>query len=414
MTVVCIVTPSLNSARVISQTINSVTSQSGDFDILYHVQDGGSSDDTCAIVQDHIDRLASGWNIHCKSIAMTMSSGPDDGMYDAVNKGFSVLPVDEAALMTWINSDDLLASGAINAALAVVRQFQDVKWLGGRMVQIDVHGTVLSVHPPYLYPTALIAQGLCDGRYARFVQQEGVFWTPDLWKCAGGLSSRLRLAGDWDLWIRFAQFTAFNTLDTLTGFHRRHPAQMSANLSDYYLEVDSAEPIALDPDRPLPQPNYFRYDLSNERWRVSNTVTTDEDILCRSRAAGTIFASSTVTIQPSAYIVHGSTTDAYIALISQTPVTAGDVVEACVDVDLCNDARLLVRLGRHGDTEFEASPSVQVDAKRGTNTVCVSHTFKHAHDGYRVQIASAGAPALIADARFCSAATGEPPLPSRS
>lgn len=414
MTLVCIVTPTFNSERFISQTIDSVTSQSGDFDLHYHIQDGGSSDDTRAIVQDHIDRLATGRDIHCKSITMTMSSGPDDGMYDAINKGFSALPVDEAALMTWINSDDLLAPGAINAALAVVRQFQDVKWLGGRTAQIDVHGTLGYIHPPYVFPTDLIAQGRCDGRDARFVQQEGVFWTPDLWKCAGGLSNKLRLAGDWDLWRRFAQFAALHTLDTLTGFHRRHPGQMSADLSDYYLEVDSAEPIARDPDRPLPLPHYFRYDLFNGTWRVSKRVTTDEDVLCRPSAAGTIFASSTVTTQPSAYIVQGPTTDAYIALISETPITAGDVVEAWVDVVLYNDARLLVRLGRHGDTAFEVSPSVPVDAKRGTTTFRVRHTFKHAHDGYRVQIASAGAPALIADARFCSGAAGEAPLSSRS
>ncbi|HML91670.1 glycosyltransferase [Methyloceanibacter sp.] len=418
MTVVCIVTPSFNSARFISQTINSVTLQSGDFDLYYHVQDGGSSDNTCAIVQDHIDRVAAGHDTACRSITMTLSSAPDDGMYDAINKGFSALPIDDAVLMTWINSDDLLCSGAISAALALVDQSQDTKWLGGRMVHVDVHGTVLSVHPPYLYPTALIAQGLCDGRYARFVQQEGAFWTPDLWKCAGGLSSKFRLAGDWDLWRRFARFAAFNTLDTLTGFHRRHPGQLSADLTDYHAEVDSAEPTGLEPARPVLQPTYYRYDHAKAVWKASNPATRVEDVLCRSSAAGTIFASSKVTIQPRAYprayIVHGPTTDAYIALISETPVAAGDIVEACVAVDLCEDARLLVRLGRHGDTEFEVSPSVPVDAKRGTNTVHVSHTFKHAHEGYRVQIASPAGPALIADARFCSTATGEPPPPSRS
>jgi glycosyltransferase involved in cell wall biosynthesis len=42
----CIVTPSLNAARFIDETIFSVLSQAGLFRIRYHVQDGGSADGT--------------------------------------------------------------------------------------------------------------------------------------------------------------------------------------------------------------------------------------------------------------------------------------------------------------------------------------------------------------------------------
>src|SRR5437868_4002347 len=49
--VVLVVTPSLNAERYIEQTILSVAQQRGDFEIRYHVQDGGSTDATVAITQ---------------------------------------------------------------------------------------------------------------------------------------------------------------------------------------------------------------------------------------------------------------------------------------------------------------------------------------------------------------------------
>jgi len=42
----CIVTPCLDAARYIDETIFSVLSQAGPFRIRYHVQDGGSTDGT--------------------------------------------------------------------------------------------------------------------------------------------------------------------------------------------------------------------------------------------------------------------------------------------------------------------------------------------------------------------------------
>jgi len=46
-----VVTPAFNAVQTINRTINSVISQSGDFTIHYHVQDGGSTDGTVALLQ---------------------------------------------------------------------------------------------------------------------------------------------------------------------------------------------------------------------------------------------------------------------------------------------------------------------------------------------------------------------------
>src|SRR5262249_73961 len=45
-------------------------------------------------------------------------------------------------------------------------------------------------------------------------------------------------AGDFDLWRRFAAEAEYVTLDAVTGFHRHHPDQLSADLEAYHREVD--------------------------------------------------------------------------------------------------------------------------------------------------------------------------------
>ena len=69
-----IVTPCLNAARFISQTIESVLAQ--DYpNIEYLVMDGGSTDGTMEVVKRYEGRLR--WH-----------SGPDSGTADAINRGF--------------------------------------------------------------------------------------------------------------------------------------------------------------------------------------------------------------------------------------------------------------------------------------------------------------------------------------
>jgi hypothetical protein len=81
---------------------------------------------------------------------------------------------------------------------------------------------------------------LHDGRHLSFVMQEGTFWKNELWLKTGGVRTDFRLAGDFDLWRRFAVETAYASVDTILATHRRRPGQLSANLADYYSEVDAS------------------------------------------------------------------------------------------------------------------------------------------------------------------------------
>src|SRR5450631_3010577 len=93
-----IVTPSYNSAGFIRSTIGSVVSQSGHFRLRYHVQDGGSNDDTVAELQRWAERLRSKrFPINCYGVDFSYSVEPDGGMYDAIRIGFAHCGIDPNA-----------------------------------------------------------------------------------------------------------------------------------------------------------------------------------------------------------------------------------------------------------------------------------------------------------------------------
>ena len=83
-----LVTPVLNGARFIDEAIFSVVTQRGPFKICYHVQDGGSTDGTLDKLEQWQKRLATrDFGSRNACVEFSYSSEPDNGMYDAVNKG---------------------------------------------------------------------------------------------------------------------------------------------------------------------------------------------------------------------------------------------------------------------------------------------------------------------------------------
>ena len=158
-------------------------------------------------------------SVLCRGVRLTWASEHDVGMYDAVNRGFGAIGIGN--VMTWINSDDRLLQGALATVAAILDELPEVSWLGGRVSLIDERGCSLGVNPPLPYRTAAIARGAHDGRTKPFLMQEGIFWRPPVWQRAGGLDTGFRLAGDWDLWRRFARHVDFATVDTMLGVHRR-------------------------------------------------------------------------------------------------------------------------------------------------------------------------------------------------
>jgi hypothetical protein len=250
-----VITPCLNAARYLDDTILSVVTQVGDFALHYHVQDGGSQDDTVEKLESWAKRLAGDWPRLCNDLVFSYCTEPDAGLYDAINKGFAIAPdLPENGMMTWINAGDRLAQGALQTITAVRRMFADAEWLSGSFAQINDEGCPIVFGAPAAISRMAVAIGLHDGRHLGALQQEGVFWSRDLWRKSGGhVNSRLKLAGDFDLWRRFAQHVPCHVLHVATGFFRRHAGGLSSDVERYCAETDEliTPPVAIQRENVL-------------------------------------------------------------------------------------------------------------------------------------------------------------------
>lgn len=101
---ISIITPSYNQGQFIAATIESVLFQEGDFHLDYLVMDGGSTDESPAIIKRFDEELKSGRiKPRCRGITYRWCSQRDAGQVDAIEKGFALATGQIAA---WLNSDD--------------------------------------------------------------------------------------------------------------------------------------------------------------------------------------------------------------------------------------------------------------------------------------------------------------------
>ena len=184
-----IVTPSFNHAQYIERTIRSVLDQRGDFDLDYKVLDGGSNDGTLDILRRYEDRLA--W-----------TSGPDKGQVDAINKGLRAATGD---IVAWVNSDDVLMPGALAKVAAAFATHPEVEWVHGRCEVIDVDDKPMrrwiSAYKHFRARRHTFENLLTEN----YVSQMTAFWRRKVHDEVGYLDDSLKLAFDYEFWLRLAK-----------------------------------------------------------------------------------------------------------------------------------------------------------------------------------------------------------------
>jgi glycosyltransferase involved in cell wall biosynthesis len=130
-----IVTPTSNSERFLAQTIESVISQKGDFEIHYVIVDNLSTDRTAEIAARYESLLKQKEvGLHSRKVSLEFVSERDRGMYEAINRGFAQCCGD---VMAWINSDDIYLPGAFAAVSRALLEQPGVAWLKGVTSYID-------------------------------------------------------------------------------------------------------------------------------------------------------------------------------------------------------------------------------------------------------------------------------------
>lgn len=126
---VSIITVCYNSEKTIRDTINSVLNQTYQ-NLEYIVVDGNSTDLTVGIIKEYIQTFKE------KCIEYYYLSEPDEGMYDAMNKGIRMT---SGELIGIINSDDWYEPEAIACAVQHYRQqpydlfYADLRIIGSKV-----------------------------------------------------------------------------------------------------------------------------------------------------------------------------------------------------------------------------------------------------------------------------------------
>ena len=184
---IAMVTPSFGQRDFLGRTLGSVIEQAYP-NLLYVVQDGGSTDGSVDVIRAHAGRLHA-W-----------TSEKDAGQADAIRRGFARVEGDLGPddAMAWLNSDDLLAPGALAFVGRYFAEHPEVDVIYGHRIIIDENdGEVGRWVMPRHDPETL--------EWIDYVPQETMFWRKRAWDLAGGIDPTFQFALDWDLLARFQQ-----------------------------------------------------------------------------------------------------------------------------------------------------------------------------------------------------------------
>ncbi len=188
---VSVITVVYNAADTIEDTIKSVIEQ--DYDEIEHIViDGGSTDDTMDVVNRYREHLA------------VVLSEPDDGIYDAMNKGIDIASGD---IVGTLNADDWYADNGVIRKVVIAFNEDD---------KLDaVYGDIVFVtrEKPYRlirywksrpYNDGLFKKGWMPPHPTFFVKKE-------IYLRYGKYDVNLKIQSDFDLTMRFLAVNRIRT-----------------------------------------------------------------------------------------------------------------------------------------------------------------------------------------------------------
>jgi len=222
---ISLVTPVWNSGKYIEQAIRSVLAQ-GYPNLEYFIVDGGSTDGTLDVIRKYENQI-SGW-----------ISEPDNGMYDALNKGFART---SGEIMGWISATDQLQLSGLKVVGSVFRDLPSVEWITGRPTFFNEEGMTVFVLGLTRWSRFRFLAGA-----NRCIQQESTYWRRSLWERAGSrVDSSSRNAADFELWVRFFRHAQIYSVDGLIGGFREHgdslglqDMEAAYRIHDQYVEAE--------------------------------------------------------------------------------------------------------------------------------------------------------------------------------
>jgi glycosyltransferase involved in cell wall biosynthesis len=182
-----IVTPALNGAATIEQTLASVRDQRG-VEVEHLVVDGGSTDATLEILK--------------AEPGVRWISEPDRGLSDAMNKGIRMARGD---VIGWLNADDVYLPGALERVREAMGARPNARWLTGRCIVIDGDGAEIR-RPITAYKSALMRRYRFGLHLTHnFVCSPATFVRRAAFDEVGFFDERFRYSMDYDVWLRLGR-----------------------------------------------------------------------------------------------------------------------------------------------------------------------------------------------------------------
>lgn len=180
-----IVMPTLNQASFIAASLESIFSQQYD-DLEVLVIDGQSTDGTVEILLEWQSRYPS---------KLKWISAKDSGAAEAINRG---LRAASGEIIGWLNSDDLYVSQSLSKVAHYFKRNKKKNAVYGQGSHIDEQGNTIEE-----YPTLPPKSGIESFKDGSFICQPSMFIRKSILQQVGFLDTSLKLAFDFDWWLRF-------------------------------------------------------------------------------------------------------------------------------------------------------------------------------------------------------------------
>lgn len=216
---ITVITICLNAEKYLAYQLKSVADQSWS-DVEHIVVDGGSTDNTLAIIKS-----AAKSNPKIRWIRES-----DGGISDAMNKGLALA---SGEIIAFLHADDFYPeSGVLESVAEIFAAHPGTEWLTGGVHYVDHTGQIVKSYRPRRWSYQRLLRGNILFHPATFVRSRA-------FENVGGFDTCLRYTMDYDLWLRLGKSSAPFRLDLPLACFRIHPESTSVQHVDvaFYEEL---------------------------------------------------------------------------------------------------------------------------------------------------------------------------------
>ena len=182
---ISIITVTYNSSLTITSTLESILNQTKN-KIEYIIIDGNSTDETLELVKQH--------QLQFPQIEFKILSEPDNGIYDALNKGIQLAT---GEVIGFVHSDDILADNHIVSTLANQFEKENIDGVYGDLQYVDKNNIdkIIRYWKSTDFNSSLLKKGWMPAHPTLFLKKE-------VYEKHGEFNLSYKISADYDFMLR--------------------------------------------------------------------------------------------------------------------------------------------------------------------------------------------------------------------